>query len=70
MDRDQAAEQAYLKANAHWQICPTCTEVMGETASNEEMCPIGRTLTEQWEGAEQAYWEEENYGTRDQKSTG
>ena len=61
MNRDHAAEQAYLKANAHWQICPTCAEVMGETASAEEMCPIGRMLADQWTDAEKAYWEGEKH---------
>jgi len=45
-------ELAYRKAAAHWMCCPQCAEAGGEWASDEELCPTGRLLAQQWERAE------------------
>ncbi len=48
-------ERLYRKAAAHWAACPICTAAGGEEANVEDLCPVGRTLTETWGRAEEAF---------------
>lgn len=48
------AESAYRRASRHWKLCRQCSEAGGERAKLEDLCPLGRTLTEVWDKAEAA----------------
>jgi hypothetical protein len=51
-------EEAWKRFVAHCARCHRCHQAGGEWASEEALCPVGRTLAQTWQAEEAAILEE------------